>query len=626
MNNRYPNQDNSKIKCRIISGSLYQYEAEGICHEKVIVTLEQEFRDESSFELEKGNWYELGGEIKRKNNEISIDINSASQIKDLGEKINDWLGTRNLNPEVKPGRPNPQPHSGSGGIAGRIKRFASMGSSHMESANPSAKKLRDAATMSKEQDISGFATGGNKDADNFRKNIRNGFLPHPDSLNYEGVFYDYEFEISGDEKESMFYPVYEHAYFSDPISDEKEDYLAVGLESGANSFERPPIDLMLSVDVSGSMSNELTEYYYDEYAEKDIEESGKTKMEATIEVIKKIVESLEEDDRLGVVLYNNKGIISKPLRKTCNTDLDSIKEEIQEIRAGGGTDLSDGFNAAVEEYIDNAEIETSDQDRESRIMFLTDAMPNSGTTNRKNICDMIENAAEKHSIHTTFIGIGVDANPDLIESLSSIRGSNSYFVDNTQEFIKRVGEEFTLMSIPLVFNLELKLEGNDYSIKDVFGNPNNGEKESIMKVKTLFPSTGEEGTKGGVILISLNEVNEDSEIRISATWEDRYGNKNADVRTVEIDSERSDYFDSNSIEKAIVIKKYVDVLRDWMESKQELRDYEGEWEQKSIDKEVSDKYQERMKTIRELLENKIQNKGMDELVKERDVIDQIIEK
>ena len=43
-------------------------------------------------------------------------------------------------------------------------------------------------------DSLGFAVGGAKDINNFRENIRNGYLPLPTDITYEGLFYDYYFE------------------------------------------------------------------------------------------------------------------------------------------------------------------------------------------------------------------------------------------------------------------------------------------------------------------------------------------------------------------------------------------------------------------------------------------------
>ena len=47
---------------------------------------------------------------------------------------------------------------------------------------------------SAQQNTLGLSTGGAKDINNFRENIRNNYLPLPTDITYEGLFYDYYFD------------------------------------------------------------------------------------------------------------------------------------------------------------------------------------------------------------------------------------------------------------------------------------------------------------------------------------------------------------------------------------------------------------------------------------------------
>jgi len=65
-----------------------------------------------------------------------------------------------------------------------------------------------------------------------------------------------------------------------------------------------------------------------------------------------------------------------------------------------------------------------------------------------------DNADDK--IYMTFIGVGVDFNTTLIDSITKVRGANYYSVHSSKEFANRMDDEFDFMVTPLVFNLELK--------------------------------------------------------------------------------------------------------------------------------------------------------------------------
>jgi len=117
---------------------------------------------------------------------------------------------------------------------------------------------------------------------------------------------------------------------------------------------------------------------------------------------------------------------------------------------------------------------------------MTDAMPNTGRTERGSLVESIEEAAEDR-IYTTFVGMGIDSNDDLIESLSSIRGANHYFVHSVSEFEQRLDEEFEYMVTPLAFDLSLRVESSEYEIAEVYGSPGEDvEDGEVMSVATLF--------------------------------------------------------------------------------------------------------------------------------------------
>lgn len=630
----YKEGETSTIKCYFEDDTEDGFRAEGLLHENVKVSFDPDIKYEINTDI--GFWYKLTGKVEDVDgHSLVIRIDDDENIEKIGKRIDDWLEPeRNKNVNIKSLRESGGPMSKT--LSSGSKRFFSAGSHSSQSlsvdsvdknslrSSPDVNYSVDEAGLD-QSDMSGFATGGGKDINNFRDNIKNGFRPHPDSLTYEGIFYDYEFDLTGDSKDSLFYPVYEQAVTTNHRNDSAEHYLAVGLESGMSSFERPNLDLMLVVDISGSMGRDMNKYYYDNSNNRSSKSSEKvSKMEATRRVLKGVISNLDESDRFGVVLYNNQGWVSKPLRLVNRTDVDAILDHVDDLEDGGGTDMMDGYNKAVQEMDQYAQINTEDMERESRIIFLTDAMPNTGETDRFEIADLMEENSEK-GIHTTFVGIGVDANPDLITQLSDIKGSNHYFVDSEEKFEERIVDEFEYVTTPLVFDLKLTIEGSNFNINGVYGSPNeNAETDgNVMNVKTLFPSTGKEGTKGGVILIELESQSPEPEVRISASWNERDGTENADVRKVNINRYNPEYFSSDEIKKAVVLKRYVEELREWL-IKEEDRENVSEWERTSNPLNISE---ENAENIRDLRSYMYDNKEIftDEFTKEIELIDLILD-
>ena len=109
----------------------------------------------------------------------------------------------------------------------------------------------------------GFSVGGAKDIGNFRQNINNSFLPIPTDITYEGLFYDYYFDTGESEPcDKLFCPSYTQAISKDPISGKIDSYLAVGLNSGVQDFKRKKQNIVIVLDISGSMSSPFDQYYY----------------------------------------------------------------------------------------------------------------------------------------------------------------------------------------------------------------------------------------------------------------------------------------------------------------------------------------------------------------------------
>ncbi len=532
-----------------------------------------------------------------------------------------------------------------GGIADKIKSAAqsyggSFGSVGSTSAPTSSMMMYKSESVG--QNI-GFSVGGAKDINNFRENIKNGYLPVPTDVTYEGLFYDYYFDTGmEDECLDLFCPSYSYAISEDPFSNETEYYLSVGLNSGMkqSDFQRKKLNLVVVLDISGSMSSSFNRYYYDRIGrpeEADSEDAGKSKMEIASEAVVGMLDHLNDDDSFGMVLFDSNAFLGKPLSRVGDTDMDAIEDHILELGPRGGTNMESGMAMATELFDEYLE---ADQDEyENRIIFLTDAMPNIGVTSEGGLLGMTKGNA-KNKVHTTFIGIGVDFNTELIEHITKIRGSNYYSVHSSKEFKERMDDEFEYMVTPLVFDLELELETDGFEIEKVYGSPEADEATGkIMKINTLFPSERKDGeTKGGVVIVKLKKTSSNAEMELEVSYEDREGNKKNVKKEVEIGSRMPDYFKNNGIRKAILLSRYASLLKTWMidERSNHVRpsvDFDedgipddggmelGRWERQSINLRVSEDYEDLFEEFKDYFEEEMDEIGDDTLGKEVEILE-----
>ncbi len=479
----------------------------------------------------------------------------------------------------------------------------------------------------------GLAAGGAKDVGNFRENVANGYTPQPEAISDEGLFYDYYFETgAGSETDALFAPRYAAAVSEHPISGESEQYLSVGLDStlSVEEFERPRLDLVAVLDVSGSMSSPFDAYYYDEHGTKhDAEDDASTKLAAATQSLCALTEQLHENDRLGVVLYNHRAHVAKPLRDVGSTDMRAIRRHIQEIAAGGSTNLADGFEAAMDMLLEAP----SDPSREQRVVFMTDMMPNTGATGDEELTTLFTDAAAR-GVHTTFVGMGLDANAELAETLSGIRGANHYFIHSAAEFERRLGEEFAYMVTPLVYDLSLELDAEGYEIEAVYGSPDaNPATGRLMHVGTLFPSAKEDGeARGGVVLVRVAETAADVDLELVASWTERDGGEYTERVRVDVPTEPGTYAHSG-IRKAIALARYADELRAWAGNLQDRADgatgvddwilpnQRGQHERESVPLAVPERYTRRFEQLRTYLAAEMDAVDDSTLEQEIDLLD-----
>ena len=279
----------------------------------------------------------------------------------------------------------------------------------------------------------GLTTGGAQDINNFRENIKNDFLPHPSSLTYEGLFSDYFFNMGqGELCEQMFCPVYASALSKDPFSQQDEYFLSVGFNSSSQGeeFTRKRLNLVIVLDISRSMYGLWDQYYYDHSSKEEREhrEWSRTKMEVASESVISLLNHLKQEDSLGMVLFESKAYVEQHLKEVRGIDMKSLERYLTYLNPRGRTNLFAGMSRASELFkgvadIDNVEVE-------NRIIFLTDAQPNMGELGEGELARLVKSNAEK-KIYTTFVGIGVDFNTELVELMTKVSKTKNYGFSST---------------------------------------------------------------------------------------------------------------------------------------------------------------------------------------------------
>jgi len=417
----------------------------------------------------------------------------------------------------------------------------------------------------------------------FQESLKAGIPPKLSSLSCNSVFSKYTFDVLQNSTESIIDLSLQIHQSLNPLTQSLEKYLSLGLlgsEDGKN--HREPLNLMIVLDVSGSMSHNLS-----------WKKNTQSKLELAKSCVKNIYNKLKDDERLGVVAFNDKPLLVLELQSKKDINKEKFFNLLDNLKADGGTTLEAGYKPTIEmlqKQIKNDFIDTNVnafKPKNHRIIIITDAMINNQSEGDVLYNLNFEASKRPQNIFTTFIGVGVDFDTDLITKLTKVRGSNYFAVHTDEEFMKILERDFNYIVTPLAFEVYGKIASTKYEIERTHGSDFDFEgsekadyllemkKGGVLRIETLLAyEKSEIGIKGGVILVKLkekeeaknDEINEDYNIVVSVEYEDLDGKKLEVKKMIDAkqfkEMKQQEFYQSSGGRKALLLSRYVSFVQE----------------------------------------------------------------
>ncbi len=163
------------------------------------------------------------------------------------------------------------------------------------------------------------------------------------------------------------------------------------LEAESQRHQRPPLNLALVIDRSGSMSG--------------------TKLSYARKAARFLAGELTGRDRLAIVTFDDEVKVVVP--STPVNDPQLFIAAINTIHSGGCTALFDGWLAGatqVAEHLDPTQM--------NRVLLLSDGQANEGLTDQEQIAAKVEGLTQR-GISTSAFGLGADFDEDLMGAMAT---------------------------------------------------------------------------------------------------------------------------------------------------------------------------------------------------------------
>jgi len=198
--------------------------------------------------------------------------------------------------------------------------------------------------------------------------------------------------------------------------------------------ERPPLNLVFLIDVSGSMSSS-------------------NRLPLVKRGLTDLVEMLQPKDRVAIVTYAGDSRLVLP--SVSGQEKQAILDSINALNAGGSTNGAGGIRMAYE-----TARRYYSKEAQNRVILCTDGDFNVGPTNNMTLGDMIAEEA-KSGVFLTILGFGMGNYKDDRLKTLSMRGNGNYgYIDTMDECRRLLVEGLTGTLFTIAKDVKIQVDFN----------------------------------------------------------------------------------------------------------------------------------------------------------------------
>ncbi len=268
---------------------------------------------------------------------------------------------------------------------------------------------------------------------NTRRMLTQGRLPPRDAVRVEELinYFQYDYRLPA-QRSRPFEPTV--ALAPSPWAEGRQ-LLHIGLQ-GYNVIprERPPLNLVLLIDVSGSMQ-------------------GPDRLDLALQSFRILTEQLTARDRVSIAVYA--GAAGEILAPTPGNERARITAALDNLRAGGSTAGGEGLRLAYALAERNF-----NRNAINRVIIATDGDFNVGISDPEQLQDFVERKRESGIYLSVFGYGGGNYNDLLMQRLAQNGNGVAAYIDNLAEARRVFDTEMASAMFPIANDVKIQVEFN----------------------------------------------------------------------------------------------------------------------------------------------------------------------
>jgi Ca-activated chloride channel homolog len=309
----------------------------------------------------------------------------------------------------------------------------------------------------------GIDPGGAQDIAAAREMINNGQVPSGNLITVEGLLSEHDVPTIGPACNSLICLRPATGVAKSLETGELSRWVHIGMTTAIDpaTFQRPPVDLVIAIDKSSSMTIDLAQ---------------------TTEAVSRLIGHMRPDDRVAVLAFDQSVHVIHELGTVANVP--ALQSQVKALDASGSWDIGMALDAAYGRLAEPTE------GRIRHVVVLSCGYPSISPTADDPTSMQVRDRGTA-GIGITFVGVLLGWDPNLAALLGKTNGANYYYLGDLQHVEEVFDQDADLIIAPIAYDLAMSLAlPQGWKLARMYGIPGDkdGNPASGYSIATAFLS------------------------------------------------------------------------------------------------------------------------------------------